>query len=110
MEEYKELKLEPPEEKKVEEEKKEEKKATEKDWKKVIVDDLNKEPTDNKSSGEAICDIPGFQGEFNRHRFVIAFAITRIYTRILGHLKSNCILLLTSRLPPILVYTFTYYT
>ena len=87
---FKDIKLAPPEEEKKVEEKKEQKKI-DNNWKKAIIEDLNKDPSEHKNNGEAQCDIPGYQVEFNRHRFAIAYGITRIYTYILGHLKSNCI-------------------
>ncbi len=90
-EEYKKIKLNPPEEEKKEEEKKQGKKAQEADWKKAILDELNKESEHkNSTNNEAMCDVPEFQTEYNRHRFIIGFIITRIYVYVLGHLKSNC--------------------
>jgi len=93
FEKYKDLKLAPPEEqKKPEEDKKSGSAKKDTDWRKAIIEDLNKDPAEhNKANSEAVCEIPEFQTEYNRHRFIIGYTITRIYTWILGHLKSNCI-------------------
>ena len=74
------------------------KKGPDADWKKAILDELSKDTAEHKNNNEAVCEVPEFQTEYNRHRVVVAYAITRIYTYILGHLKSNCIILIGNSL------------